>query len=354
MKNLMIFVTIFVTFTLINGCCETGSHKCDGGDVYVCSESGEWEFDEYCSNGCSDGYCNGPCADFQHECGKNTSYYCWDEVWWESAKCENGCDESTGKCNGLSYNDCTHGQYGCDNDVEYWCVDGHWYSESCPAGCDAYTGQCSTGWYFKCIDGDSYYCSMESCDIVDVCHQYGCNASTGQCNTNLPNGSDEEGQGSSSEISECGSSSSMPCKDSSTGLMWSEKAYYYMSWKTAVDYCDELNKSGYSDWRMPNIDELRTLIKNCPESEPGGECPISESDGVLSQLYVTSCMGCGYGSFDKLNDADILWSASTVEEDQNYAWFVSFSGAEISVAYKYEDDCEELYNGCVITVRCVR
>ncbi len=95
----------------------------------------------------------------------------------------------------------------------------------------------------------------------------------------------------------------MQCKDSSTGLMWSEKACYNMSWEMAVNYCDELKKSGYSDWRMPDIDEL----KNCSETETGGECPISESDGVLSQLYVTSCMGCGYGSFDKLNDADIFW-----------------------------------------------
>ena len=254
----------------------------------------------------------------------------------------------------MSYDECSHGKYGCSNSEAYWCVDGHWNYESCPNGCDDSTGQCYTGWHYECIDGDSYRCYLEeSCSIVDVCHNYGCNASTGQCNTNLPNGSDEEGQGSS-EISECGLTSSIPCKDSSTGLMWSEKAYYNMSWEMAVDYCDELKKSGYSDWRMPNIDELRTLIKNCSETEPDGECPISESDGVLSQLYVTSCMGCGYGSFDKLNDTDIFWSSSSVEEDPDYAWYVSFSSAEISVAYKYETNCEEVYNTCVVTVRCVR
>ena len=127
-----------------------------------------------------------------------------------------------------------------------------------------------------------------------------------------------------------------------------------MSWETAVDYCDELYKSGFSDWHVPDIDELRTLVKNCPESETGGECPISEADDVLSQLYVTQCMGCGYGGFSKLGDTDILWSSSYVDEDFDYAWYISFSSAEISVAYKYEDGCDEVYNSCVITVRCVR
>ena len=354
MKNLFI-LTLFLTAMFLSvACCETGSHKCDGGHVYTCSESGEWEFDEYCSNGCSDGYCNGPCSDFQHECGDNVSFYCLDGVWWESAKCSDGCDKSTGKCKGLSYNDCVHGQYGCDDNVAYWCIDGHWKQESCPYGCDPSTNQCDSGWYYKCIDGDSYYCSPESCNIVDVCHQYGCDNSTGKCNTTLPNGSDDEDQTPSSGIPECSSISSAPCKDSSTGLMWSEKAYYNMSWEMAVDYCDELYKGGFSNWRVPDIDELRTLVKNCPENETGGECPISEAGGVLSQLYVTECMGCGYGGFSKLGDSDILWSSSNVDEDSDYAWYISFSSAEISVAYKYEENCEELYNTCVVTVRCVR
>lgn len=36
MKNLFI-LTLFLTAMFLSvGCCETGSHKCDGGHVYTC------------------------------------------------------------------------------------------------------------------------------------------------------------------------------------------------------------------------------------------------------------------------------------------------------------------------------
>jgi len=327
MKNLFILTVFFAAMFLIVGCCESGDRKCQDGDVFYCTDSGTWKLDELCGgNGCEDGVCKELNLDGQCSPGDRTCF-------------------SGGK------------------EAGYCVTVGHWERETCPYGCNSSTGRCKADsdeddekneWYYKCIDGDSYYCSPESCNIVDVCHQYGCNESTGKCNTTLPDGSDDEGQTPSSGIPECSSTSSAPCKDSSSGLMWSDKAYYTMSWETAVDYCDELYRSGFSDWRVPDIDELRTLVKNCPESETGGECPISEAGGVLSQLYVTECMGCGYGGFSKLGDTDILWSSSYVDEDDDYAWYISFSSAEISVAYKYEDGCDEVYNSCVITVRCVR
>ena len=56
--------------------------------------------------------------------------------------------------------------------------------------------------------------------------------------------------------------------DTSTGLMWqqdgSPKA---MTWEKALAYCDEMNNSeglnnigGYTDWRLPTIKELRSLV----------------------------------------------------------------------------------------------
>ena len=47
------------------------------------------------------------------------------------------------------------------------------------------------------------------------------------------------------------------------GKMWSSRSSSTYTWSDAVSYCDNLTEGGYSDWRLPNINELRTLIKNC-------------------------------------------------------------------------------------------
>jgi len=44
----------------------------------------------------------------------------------------------------------------------------------------------------------------------------------------------------------------------------------------ALRYCEELAMGGYDDWRLPNIDEMRTLIRGNPLAETGGDCPMTE------------------------------------------------------------------------------
>lgn len=128
------------------------------------------------------------------------------------------------------------------------------------------------------------------------------------------------------------------------GLQWSNKSPNDMTWRKAVNYCKNLNEGGYSDWRLPNIDELRTLIQNDPGTQSGGSCPISEKAGKLSSKDLTKdCNGSG-SAVSKLGDRGWFWSSSTSSVISIYAWFVDFNYGGVI--------CNTKPHTC--SVRCVR
>ena len=49
--------------------------------------------------------------------------------------------------------------------------------------------------------------------------------------------------------------------DTDTGLMWQQDtAPDYYNWQQALSYCENLTLAGYSDWRLPNVHELQSLV----------------------------------------------------------------------------------------------
>ena len=110
-------------------------------------------------------------------------------------------------------------------------------------------------------------------------------------------------------------------------LIWSDRSASEMNWSSAKQYCENLSEGGYTDWRLPNIDELRTLIKNCPKSETGGQCKVSERSGCLSSNCWQprgSCFCEDGGDYSKLGDTGVLWSSSTSSDSTDLAWRVNF------------------------------
>ena len=103
-------------------------------------------------------------------------------------------------------------------------------------------------------------------------------------------------------------------------LAWSSVAPKAMSWKEAQNYCSNLEENDSSDWRLPNIDELRTLIKNCVQTEPGGSCRISENRQCLSEkCWNNSCNGCSFSGTEILkNRMEAL--EKKLSEDYGYFW----------------------------------
>ena len=51
--------------------------------------------------------------------------------------------------------------------------------------------------------------------------------------------------------------------DNVTGLMWQQvHAVGGYDWESALDYCEDLNLAGHTDWRLPDIKELRSIVDN--------------------------------------------------------------------------------------------
>jgi len=48
--------------------------------------------------------------------------------------------------------------------------------------------------------------------------------------------------------------------DTSTGLIWQQQTAGEMTWEEAIKYCEGLSLGGYNDWRLPNRNELQSLV----------------------------------------------------------------------------------------------
>ncbi|MBP5201359.1 DUF1566 domain-containing protein [bacterium] len=144
-------------------------------------------------------------------------------------------------------------------------------------------------------------------------------------------------------------------------LIWSDRSANEMNWSSAKQYCEDLTEGGYTDWRLPNIDELRTLLI---ADRVSNRCRVSERNNCLAEdcWSCSTCtqtgtqksdgIGCSDwgtaysdGRYSRLGDGKVwLWSSSTLSDDPNRAWGVSFRNGRVSSGYKS-------LNGYV---RCVR
>lgn len=105
--------------------------------------------------------------------------------------------------------------------------------------------------------------------------------------------------------------------DTETGLIWQKTYVSGKTWQQALSYCESLTYAGYSDWRLPNKNELASLI-NYKKYNPASDFPDMLSTG--------------------------FWSSSTNVDYTSYAWLVYFYGGGVGYDYKTGNDY----------VRCVR
>ena len=59
----------------------------------------------------------------------------------------------------------------------------------------------------------------------------------------------------------------------------------------AMTYCDGLTLAGASGWRVPTLDELRTLVRGCADTQSAGACGLAD-DCSTSDCRNDACDGC--------------------------------------------------------------
>lgn len=139
--------------------------------------------------------------------------------------------------------------------------------------------------------------------------------------------------------------------ESEGNFIFSARSLNKMTWNEAQNYCKKLEFWGET-WRLPNIDEIRELMRNCPATEPGGSCRVSDEGNCLAGNCSSPKNSCtcermpkNRGHYSMFGDADYigLWSGSTLSDDDKKAWGAVFYSGMIGSVSKES----KLYVRCI-------
>jgi len=90
--------------------------------------------------------------------------------------------------------------------------------------------------------------------------------------------------------------------DTSTGLMWQQAtAPGTYIWEEALEYCEDLSLANYDNWRLPNRNELQSLVD------------YSQYDPSIDTTF-----------FTMVSSSYSYWSSTTIVKDLYSAWIVDF------------------------------
>lgn len=132
--------------------------------------------------------------------------------------------------------------------------------------------------------------------------------------------------------------SDLTATDKSTGLVWTRDANIAkkgMTWKDAFKFIEKLNKqkyAGYSDWRLPAIGELKTLVDYA--KKPGNFIKGSEINlhKVLNKVGFKNVQAGWYWSSSTYASGTVLgtvrgwvvdtWAGHVIYDHRGYIVYV--------------------------------
>jgi len=100
--------------------------------------------------------------------------------------------------------------------------------------------------------------------------------------------------------------------DASTNLEWQDdysdnsNSIKNTTWQSAIDYCETLTLDGKSDWRLPNLNELTSLVDD------------TKYNPAINEVFQNT-------------DSNDYWSSTSYSNNNEDAWIVYFySGSQYS------------------------
>ena len=135
--------------------------------------------------------------------------------------------------------------------------------------------------------------------------------------------------------------------DKLTGLMWPKDitqvpTHKTTTWESALTAAHNLNYCGYTDWRLPNVNEIRSLI-NYGAPMLQGSFPNTTHNGYVDWLSAN-------GFTDFKND-EVYWTSSTYTDDTEEAIDFDFVNGMWNELLKVPEEEEEAYEYYVLPVR---
>lgn len=86
-------------------------------------------------------------------------------------------------------------------------------------------------------------------------------------------------RGDASPLGSFQSGSDGTATDATTGLMWMTSGGNKSTWSGALTYCNDLSLAGYTDWRLPSMNEVSTIV-NYATMSPALYAPLAMSATV--------------------------------------------------------------------------
>ena len=171
-----------------------------------------------------------------------------------------------------------------------------------------------------------------------ICGDGGCGGSCGTCDMGKVC---NDGQCLVMPMMDLGDGTLM---DPGSDLLWQKIWVGEWEHAGALAYCEK-NQAGLpgTGWRMPSLDESRSLVRGCPYTGTDGSCVLGEECLSEEDCWHGKCAGCPEGAGPDggcyrdgllMGECGAYWTSSGDSTNGEHAWYVDFFTVGIKAGHK--------------------
>ena len=106
-----------------------------------------------------------------------------------------------------------------------------------------------------------------------------------------------------------------------------------MTFEKALAYCEKLEESGFDDWRLPELQEIKSIDELCVEEENSDFCAVTDScewDSCETEL----CGKCV--KYEENFESGSFWTKTQLHGEKVSVFTISKEGTKENRAAKNE------------------